>query len=135
MILDSFQDTIAVISGAFTDSPLGLLETAFTERVGFGQAAELVEEGMVVDVIDPGIVEGFCDFGFVGGGGWEGGDQSFCAAEGWEGVDCVGTERLKEGRERGLDLERMVSVISWQILVRVRERWGLWFVTSGYVNL
>ncbi|KAL9032535.1 MAG: hypothetical protein Q9180_006445, partial [Flavoplaca navasiana] len=98
-------DTIAIVSGTLADSPFGLLETTFAERVGLGQAAELVKEGMVVDVIDPSIVKGFCDFGFVGGGGWEGGDQSFCAAEGREGVDCVGAERLKEGRERGLNFE------------------------------
>lgn len=105
MILDSFQDTVAIVSGAFADSPFGLLETAFTEGIKLGQATELVEEGVVVDVIDPGIVKGFCDFGFVGGGGREGGDQSFCAAEGREGVDCMGAERLKEGREGGLDIE------------------------------
>ena len=103
MILDSLQDTIAIISGTLADSLFGLFETAFTEGVRLGQTTEFVEEGMVVDVIDPGIVESFGEFGSIGCCGREGGDQSFCAAKGREGVDCMGAERLKESWQRGLD--------------------------------
>lgn len=74
LILHPPQNTVAIVSRALAYTPLGLLQTALTERVILRQAAEFVEEGVVVDVVDPGFVERFCDFRFVGGGGREGGD-------------------------------------------------------------
>ena len=103
LIFHPFQNPVAIVSRGLADTSLGFLEAAFTERVGLGQAAEFVEEGVVVDVVDPGVVEGFGDVRFVGGGGREGGDQTFCAAESRERVDGVGAEGVQEGGERGLD--------------------------------
>ena len=59
-IFYSLQDAVAVISLAFAHTVFRLLQTAFTERVVFGQAPELVEEGVVIHIVDPGFVKCFC---------------------------------------------------------------------------